>query len=425
MVSAKYRIGLDFGTTNSALALAEEGKVRVANISNRKATEKTLPSVLFLDEDRDVFVGQQAIEQYIAYGGGYGRFLQSLKAFLPQATFTDTRIFGKRYELEDLIALILREIKSLGEAEAGERISAVTLGRPVVFSEEPEKDALAQHRLHEAARRAGFEDISFEFEPVAATLAYAEQMQGDKEEVVLMGDFGGGTSDFNVMRLAKGAFSLEEKKKRVLSVGGVYIGGDTFNSRIMWQKVSAHFGRNATYRSMSGQQLDVPLNLQRAVCEWHRLAFLREPGTLQTLKEIRLTTDNPRAIDNLENLIVRNKGFMIFQAIERAKRELSTTQESRIHYEDSSLQIDERITRAEFEESISKDLDAISACVADTMARAKVDAKQIDRVLLTGGSSFVPGVRGVFERMFGAEKMIYLDAFTSVAHGLARSASFA
>lgn len=414
-------VGLDFGTTNSALALAQDNAVKVINISNRETTERTLPSVLFFDEDREVLVGQQAIDEYVAYGGGYGRFLQSLKAFLPQSTFTETRIFGKRYELEDLIAVILAEIKTLAENQTGSSIDSVTLGRPVVFSEDPQKDALAESRLREAASRAGFNKIAFEYEPLAATLTYAEQMQSGVEEVVLMGDFGGGTSDFNVMRLTQGQMSLSEKRERVLSIGGVYIGGDTFDTRVMWEKVGPHFGKNATYRGMTGEILTVPYSLPRAVCDWHRVAFLRDQSTLRAIKDMKRMADNPRVLENLEAVILQNKGFMLFQAIERAKKELSTENETRIHYRDSTLEIDEPITRLEFEEIISESVTSISKCVTDTVARAGLDASGIDRVLLTGGSSFVPCVRRVFENTFGKDKIVYLDAFTSVAHGLARS----
>ncbi len=416
--------GLDFGTTNSALALAQGDAVKVMNISNRETTERTLPSVLFFDEDREVLVGQQAIDEYVGYGGGYGRFLQSLKTFLPQSTFTETRIFGKRYELEDLIAVILAEIKTQAERQAGSPIESVTLGRPVVFSEDAEKDALAERRLREAARRAGFKDVNFEFEPLAATLAYAEQMQSGVEEVVLMGDFGGGTSDFNVMRLAQGPLSQEEKRERVLSIGGVYIGGDTFDTRVMWEKVSPHFGRNATYKGMTGETLTVPCSLPRAVCDWHRVAFLRDPSTLRAIKDMKRTADIPRVLENLETVILQNKGFMLFQAIERAKKELSTENETRIHYRDSGLEIDEPITRSEFEEIIADDLAKISKCVTETVAKAGVDASGINRVLLTGGSSFVPCVRHLFENTFGKDKIVYLEAFTSVAHGLARKSTF-
>jgi len=417
----RTRMGLDFGTTNSALALAQGDAVKVVNIGNQESAERTLPSVLFFNEDREVFVGQRAIDDYVSYGGGHGRFLQSLKAYLPQATFTETRIFGKRYELQDLLALILKEIKSIGEKYAGGSVDSVTLGRPVVFSENQENDALAEKRLREAAERAGFRDIVFEYESLAGTLAYAGQMETDAEELVMMGDFGGGTSDFSVMRLTQNTLSQADKKERVLAVGGVYVGGDTFDSRMMWEKVSTYLGKNVSYRTMTGQVLPIPHALPLAVCDWHKIAFMRDPATLRTIRELKRTANNPRALENLEIVILQNKGFMLFQAIERAKKELSTKNESRIYYRDSDLEIDEIITRAEFDAIIAEDVVRISRCVAETLAKAGVGAANIDRVLLTGGSSFVPCVRRLFETTFGKEKIVHLDAFTSVAHGLALS----
>lgn len=417
-------IGLDFGTTNSALALLEGGKARVINANNRESSERTLRSVVFIDEDQTVFVGQQAIDQYIQCEGMFGRFLQSLKAFLPNQTFTETRIFSKRFEIEDLVALILSEIKACGERHAGCEINRVVLGRPVLFSDKPECDALAQTRLLIAAQRAGFKEIHFEYEPVAATLAYRSQLPSDTEQVVLMGDFGGGTSDFTVMRL-RGSTSLSEEEKRqsVLSVGGVYVGGDTFDGRIMWEKVTPYLGRDIQFRDLRGQWLPMPTHLMQAVCQWHRIPFLRDRSTLQSIRSIKRTADNPRLVDNLENLILENKGFLIFQAIERAKKELSSEIEAQVDYHDRGLTISESISRSEFEAAVENDIAAIAACVNKVIADAGINVQDIDKVLLTGGSSFVLAIRRLFEVIFGPDKIIHLDAFTSVAHGLALSAS--
>lgn len=416
-------MGLDFGTTNSALALFHNSAVKVLNINNKETDERTLSSVLFFDEEDGIFVGQQAIDQYVNFGGIYGRFLQSLKAYLPQPTFTETRIFGKKYELEDLVSLILSEIKRLGEAHVGSDVNRVILGRPVVFSEQPERDALAEKRLLEAAHRAGFKDVAFEYEPIAATLAYAEHLKSDDEQLVLMGDFGGGTSDFNVMRLRRGPISQTQKKDRILSIGGVAIGGDTLDSRIMWEKIAPYFGKDSHFAGMRGQALPIPISIVRTICEWHKIPFLRKSSTIQTIREIKLRSDNPLAIGHLEALILENKGFYIFQAIEQAKKQLSVSGESRICYRDSSVEIDETINRAEFERFISDELASISTCVSETLTAAGVSEAQIDLVLLTGGSSFVPGIRHLFEKRFGKRKVVYPDAFTSVAHGLALSGS--
>jgi hypothetical chaperone protein len=415
-------MGLDFGTTNSALALLEGKGARVVNISNGGYGEKTLRSVLFFDEYLRVTVGQQAIDRYAQFDGADGRLMQSLKSLLSDPEFKETNIFGKFYDLEALVSLIIGEIKIIGEKVAGGRVDKVVLGRPVFFSEDAEKDKLAQERLHLAALGAGFRDVNFELEPIAATLAYSSQMKGG-EQIVLMGDFGGGTSDFTVVRLRPNATSSQAERE-VLSVGGIYVGGDTFDSRIMWEKITSYFGREVTYISAMGDTLQMPAYIVRSICKWHIIPFLREQRTLQSLHEIRKTADKPRLVKNLEDLILENKGFKIFQAIERAKKELSSNQQTKIMYEDRNLRIDEVLRAAEFEAFISQDLTALEQCVVKVVADAGLTSSDISNVLLTGGSSFVPAVRRIFERTFGDSKIVYLDAFTSVAHGLALSALY-
>ncbi len=414
-------MGLDFGTTNSALALYENSKVRVVNINNEMSDENTLRSVLLMNKNKESLIGQCAVSQYVKTGGKGCRFLQSLKTFLPDIGFTGTTIFGKRFDIDDLIALILKEIKRIGEQSAGRSVNQVVLGRPVFFSKDPAHDQLAENRLKSAAIKAGFTDICFEYEPIAATLAYIEKMV-DKEEIVLMGDFGGGTSDFTIMRLKSDMLTTnEEKRKRILSMGGVYVGGDTFDSRIMWEKGTPHFGRHLTSQDIKGTALPVPLWIMYTLCEWHMIPFLRDQKTLEIIREIKRTTDTPKLIENLEYLVHENKGFSFFQAIEEAKTKLSTLEKTTINYCDKHIHIEEPITRSEFETFIAKDIDAISKCVVGTLNEASITKSEIDKVLLTGGSSFVPAVQRVFKEMFGEQKIIHLDAFTSVAHGLALS----
>ncbi len=416
--------GLDFGTTNSALAISTPKGVRTVSISNRESSERTLRSVLFFDEERNVFVGQRAIDEYLQYEGAYGRFLQSIKAFLPSASFTSTSIFGRQYKIEDLVAIILREIKSAGEREVGESVSRVILGRPVFFSEKPEDDALAESRLRTTAMDAGFSDIEFELEPIAATLAYLATMRPGVEQTVLMGDFGGGTSDFTVMRLLAGApMTRKEKRERILSVGGVYVGGDSFDSRVMRERVTPYFGRDIQFREMGDRKMPMPLWIMDMLCQWHMTPMLRAKQTLEIIRQIKRTADDQTKVQNLENLILENQGFMIFQAIERAKKELSSEIEARILYRERAMHIDENVARAEFETIIAREVAKIEECVAKTMSDAKVQPEQVDVVLLTGGSSFVPVIRRLFEQRFGVQKIVNLDAFTSVAHGLAISAT--
>ncbi len=420
----KISFGLDFGTTNSVLAIARSSGVTIADINPNGQPTSTLKSVLFFDEEGGVDIGQEAIEQYISYGGAYGRFMQSIKAFLPNRGFTETYVYKKRYEIEDLVALILKAIKHRGELQVRHVVDTVFLGRPVVFSDDPELDLLAEERLRTAALRSGFTNVHFVYEPIAATLAYESRLPEGKERLVFMGDFGGGTSDFVVMRLRGGKRDPKESRDNdILATGGVYVAGDAFDASIMWHKLTKYFGKDAKTRGMSNQILDTPTWIFRTLCQWHMIPQLRDRKTLSTIRSlIGVTEDDRMALSRLQAFIVENLGYMLFREIERAKRGLSESESEAIGFSEKDIEILEAITREEFEEMADDRFREISACVDETLSRSGVGYGDIDAVLLTGGSSFIPRIRRIFSDRFGEEKILPIDAFTSVAYGLGLSA---
>lgn len=418
--------GLDFGTTNSVLAVAQDGGVEIVDIDPSSHSPKTLKSVLFFDEENGISVGQEAIDQYVSYGGMYGRFMQSIKTFLPSKNFTETYVFGMRYEIEDLIALILKNIKHRGELHVGHVVDTVVMGRPVVFSEDKELDLLAEERLRTAALRSGFTNIHFMYEPIAATLAYETRLGDGEEKLVLMGDFGGGTSDFVVMRLRGGKHDpSENRKKDILAVGGVYVAGDAFDASIMWHKLTKYFGRGAkVHGSTSHQILDAPTWISHTLCQWHMIPQLRDRKTLQIIRSLRGVSEQDRkSLANLHTLIIENLGYMLFRGIEKAKRELSEHESSTIEFSEKGLEIREVITRDEFEVLANDKFEKIDTCVSETLIRAGIVPDDIDLVLLTGGSSFIPKIERMFSQKFGKKKLLPIDAFTSVAFGLGLHAS--
>ncbi len=276
----KMTLGLDFGTTNSALAIARDGRVDVVAAGENNSTGKTLRSVIFFEEEKNMYVGQEAIDRYIEKGGE-GRFLQSIKSFLPSTLFEYTMINNRKYELEDLIAIILRRLKGKGEVYLGREVVDVVMGRPVVFSEKKEIDLLAESRLRRAAEMAGFKNIVFQLEPIAAGLAFEKSMAQNEEKIVLIGDFGGGTSDFTIIRLHGGRSGKPDREKDVLSLGGVYIAGDAFDSELMWEKVAKFFGKEVKFRTMSGTWLDMSTLITLKLKNWHleskdRVVFIRQ-----------------------------------------------------------------------------------------------------------------------------------------------------
>lgn len=416
--------GLDFGTTNSVLAINTDDKCRVIDLDKDAPNKKTLRSVLYFNEDKDIFIGQQAIDEYVK-NGAHGRFMQSIKSFLPSSVFDRAMVYGKSYEIDDLIAIVIKGIKKIGEESAGHSVDSVVVGRPSVFSENQQNDRLAEERLRSALVKSGFKNIYFQYEPIAAALSHESTLENGQEKIILVGDFGGGTSDFTVIKLRGGdqAKKKQDRKDDVLSVGGVYIGGDTFDSRVMWDKLAKYFGKDVQYKAMSGGALGFPAWIVYRFCRWHLIQQLNDRKTREFLKQLKRIADDPKAIVNLENLIDDNYGFMLFQAIEKAKCELSNLNSTTIDFKERDLLIKEAITRPEFDQIIREDRDKIEECINETLKQSGVGINGIDFVLLTGGSSKIPCIKNIFIDRFGNDKIVQADEFSSVAYGLAVNGS--
>ena len=413
--------GIDFGTTNSALSVYRNGTVEVVAVDGNDRAGELMRSVLYFSEENEIYAGLEAIRQYVGDGAA-GRFMQSIKTFLPNTSFVSTEVFGKRYTIDDLVAIILRKIKARGEAHVGCLVESVVLGRPVLFSTDAAKDAVAEQRLEKAARKAGFKNIWFQYEPVAAALAFEETLQAGQERIVFIGDFGGGTSDFSVIRVKGGAFDRSDRRSDVLSLGGVYVAGDKFDSQIMWDKVAHHFGRYARYKTMGKDAwVNIPKSIIYTLCQWHRIPLLRARKTRELIRVIKGTTDDCRAIEHLENIINDNFGFFLFQAIEKAKCELSGQEQALIRFAERDLCISEEIGKGEFETLNTDNFQQIAACIDEVVARSGLLPAQIDTVFLTGGTSRIPHIQALFAERFGRDKLENRDAFTSVVHGLGSS----
>lgn len=413
--------GIDFGTTNSALSVYRNGTVEVIAIDAGDGDGELMRSVLYFNEENEIFAGQEAIRQYVA-DGATGRFMQSIKTFLPNTSFDSTEVFGRRYGIDDLVAIILRQIKARGEAYVGCSVDSVVLGRPVVFSSDAGKDAVAQQRLEKAARKAGFRQIWFQYEPVAAALTYEETLADGEEKIVFIGDFGGGTSDFSVIRVKGGAFTRGARRNDVLSLGGVPIAGDRFDSQVMWDKVAHHFGRNTQYKTMGKDEwITMPSGIIHTLCQWHRIPMLRARKTREHIRLIKESSNNRQAIERLENIISDNYGFFLFLAIEQAKCELSRSSNATISFTERDLRITEEIDRAGFEAINRENFEQIAHCIDDVIAQSGLAATQIDTVFLTGGTSRIPRIQELFAERFGRDKLEQRNSFTSVVHGLGAS----
>lgn len=425
---AAITVGIDFGTTNSAVALARPGgsgldATQMAQFVHAAGHTEVYRSILYFEHYRTPapprtvgWTGPAAIEQYLT-AETKGRLIQSLKSFLTSRHLTATDVFGRRHTIEALISRILRDLREQAEAGCGTRIRSAVVGRPVRFvgAESEDDNTFAEGRLREAFALAGFEQIDFEFEPVAAARFYESTL--DHDELILIGDFGGGTSDFTLSRVGPRA-QRAAPADRLLGNAGVGLAGDAFDARVIRHLVSPALGAGTEMRSHD-RLLPVPIAIYSKLERWHYLSFLRNRETLGQLERVRAQAQHPDRIQALIHLIAGDLGYQLHRAVQALKFELSTNEQARFQFNDGLLALTAPVTRVEFEGWISDELARIEACVDGLLASTGAVASDVDRVFLTGGTSFVPAVKRIFESRFGAGRLRTGDEFTSVARGLA------
>jgi hypothetical chaperone protein len=410
--------GLDFGTTNSSLTwVRHDGRVLLCPLDPPAPDPRVLRSLLYFSlESRGFVVGQRAITEYLSEDM-QGTLIQSIKTFLADDSFEQTWINDRFYRLEDLIAVIFRHVHNAIRALTDEDVLLV-VGRPAIFVERPERERLAQERLRRAANLAGFERLEFQYEPIAAGLAYESSLE--RPQLALIADLGGGTSDFTVMRL--GSPGGGDRKDDILATRGVQVGGDTFDARIMERKLAKYFGAGTTFRSIHGKDMPFPKTLLAQLSRWHQVTFLRSPRTRELLRSVRWTSSDARVVDAFETLIDGNYAFFLFHEIERAKSSLSELTGVEVRFERDPIRIHEPLRRVEFEGYIARDQQRIEECMRNVLEVAGVDVQDIEAVFLTGGSAQIPAIRSMFAREFGEQKLKAQDYITSVAYGLGLSA---
>lgn len=414
--------GLDFGTTNCAIAVADGGGVRLARFGAAGAS--TFRSVLFFDpEERGPggrplsAAGPEAIERYLA-AEGQGRLILSTKSYLASRSFRATQIFTAVYTLEQLIALIAGAIHREARAQLGGGPARIVVGRPVRFAgaDSPEDDAHAVARLEKALALAGLDPaaLTFEHEPVAAAYHYESRLGAD--ELVLIADFGGGTSDLSLLRI--GPEARRRGARQILGVEGVALAGDAFDGRLLRHLVAPDLGRGGSY-VVDGKELPVPPWLHTHLERWHHLTFLKTRENLALLERIHDGSEGAaRArIAAFQHVIEDDLGYELYRAVERTKVELSTRPRARFQF--AEPRIDREVTREQFEGWIAPELQAIGAAVDRLLERTGIEPPRVDRVFMTGGSSFVPAVRRLFAERFGAAKLQGGDELVSIASGLA------
>jgi hypothetical chaperone protein len=329
-----------------------------------------------------------------------------------------TDVFGKRYTIEELISRILRDLREKAEVQFGIPIQSAMVGRPVRFvgSDGENDDLYAQGRLRRAFELAGYESVSFEMEPVAAAHYYESTL--DHDELILIGDFGGGTSDFSLVRVGRSIRQRGRRPDDLLGTAGVGIAGDAFDAKIIRHLVSPALGAGSDMRSLH-KLLPVPKWVYGNLERWHHLSFLKARDVLNMLRSVRAQALQPRKIEALIHLIEQDLGYHLHRAVQEVKCRLSENTTAEFNFSDGIVDLHAPVERDAFEMWISDELDQIARCVDGLLATASVEPRDLDMVFLTGGTSFVPAVRRIFEKRFGSSRIRSGHEFTSVARGLA------
>jgi hypothetical chaperone protein len=402
----------------------EQGRVRLVQFPAAGDLVAAYRSLLYLEQTKSrgrsqlhSWSGPEGIERYLA-AEPKGRLIQSLKSYLSSRTLTGTEVFGRRQLLEDLVARILADLRQHAEAYFGCPIHAATVGRPVHFvgAGSAADDEFALARLRDAFSRAGFTHVDFEFEPVAAAYHYASTLSHD--ELVLIGDFGGGTSDFSLLRLRPNA-AQQEFLTELLATSGVGLAGDAFDARLVRHLFSPHLGADTLEKSGDKTLVAVPSWVYRRLEHWHHLSFLRTRAVSEMLRAARVRAFEPEKIAALSELIEADLGYQLHQAVQSTKIALSRQEYAEFRFHQHGIHLQAPVTRAQFESWIAADLASIEQAVEEVMAASGLRDGAVNRVFLTGGTSLVPAVRRIFERRYGADCVRTGDEFTSVASGLA------
>ena len=412
-------LGLDFGTTNTVIAVAESGDdTRSVSFTSPAGTTDSMRTALSFLKDPQlgagalkVEAGQAAIRAFIDNPGDC-RFLQSIKTFAASALFQGTLVHARRFQFEDLMEVFLKRLQAYAGDGWPDETKRLVAGRPVHFAGASPDPQLAVTRYNEALTRLGFPEIHYVYEPVAAAFYFARTLRRDA--TVLVADFGGGTTDFSLIR-----FSTEGGKLSATPIGhsGVGIAGDQFDARIIDQLVAPEIGKGSQFKSF-GKLLDVPSNYYLAFSRWNQLSVFKTMKEFTDLKSLVRQAEEPEKLELFIDLIDHDEGYPLYQAVSATKMALSSAEEAEFRFSPLGKAGEKRVTRRDFESWIADDLTRMQQALDEVLTTSNTQADSIDKVFLTGGTSFVPAVRDIFHRRFDASRIETGGELVSIAHGL-------
>lgn len=420
MKAADKIYAIDYGTSNSLLTASTPDKILPPLEIDPKASDPTiLRSVLFYPDNKKVYFGQEAIDQYAEYSCE-GRLFRSIKKYLPNPNFIATSIGHRPYKLEDIISTFLREMKERADKQMQTSVESVVLGRPARFSLEDSEDHLAEERLLKAANQAGFKYVEFFPEPLAAAYEYRSTIQDEK--LLLVADLGGGTSDFTVMKISPNNYSPTD----VLSLGGLSLAGDAMDGALMTEQIAHEFASEVTYSpALSKNVLQMPPHIKAKLSSAPDIALLTQEDIMQFIKEVKKCSlgDEPKKkVQRLITLAEDNLGFRLFEIIEYCKRELGTKTESLFSFIYPDIDLEIPLQQLIYNESIQNTVEEIMKEMDETLKKAQVGYEDIDIVCATGGTSQIPLIKQALFSRVSEDKIEEFRQFHSVTLGLSRHA---
>ncbi len=408
--------GLDFGTSNSAIGVARDGTAALAPI---EADNTLIPSAVFFDfETRGrVLFGNEAISAYVSQTEG--RLMRALKSILGSPLIDEeTSLGGRKVQLREVVEIFVRHLKHKAEAFAGQEITSAVHGRPVRFVDDDDKaDARAQVVLGAIARQAGFRDVTFVYEPIAAAHQYEQTVQ--KEELVLIADIGGGTSDFSVVRVGPQRRGRADRGDDVLANAGVRVGGTDFDTALSLAAVMPLLGLGS---KLVEKNLPMPNAPYHELATWPTINFAYTYKNERALAELASLAREPKKVERLLKVVRQRLGHRLAFAVEDAKIALSAEQRAAVplSFLEASLAI--TATRVGFDRAIDARLDRLHKTASDCIAAAGLKPPAIDTIFLTGGSSRVPSVRAAIGRAAPSARLAGGSDLLSVALGLTQMA---
>lgn len=410
--------GLDFGTSNSTLATFQDSQATLIALNGKSPILKS--AIFFDSEIKQHFIGQGGIDRYLE--GEKGRLMLSLKSILGSSLLNEKiAVCGKWLTYRDIIGLVIKYIKETAEMQLNTELTHVVFGRPVRYHDTDDtRDKLAHDTMELIMKEQGFKEVSFQFEPIAAALDYESTISN--EQLALIIDLGGGTSDFTIIKLNNKTQAID-RKADILANGGIHIGGTNFDKELSLHAIMPLLGKGSSMLGMNGAKLEVPVSLYYDLTSWHLLNNLYDIKNINHIKDLYLVSEQKELIKRAINVLQKKLGHYLLQAAENSKIKLSTSLNDSIDISKVEQDLQVFITRDHFESYCHRLVNDLQSTIQTTLTAAAINANQIESVFLTGGTTQIPSVHRMIRNIFPNAKWVTGDIYGSVGKGLAIAAA--